>query len=152
MATKHQPTLEELINEYFTNPFWWHIFDELPTMLLHDFNDSCKTHATVDTVVKYIDIDFLISEKEPSLIKFITFIEANHGNPQILVRRLAKVVDRLSPTNVSDIILFLAPFIHQGDFDMQKLYERVNWEWAWDSKHTEEFVKFFTKLAPELLQ
>lgn len=135
-----------LVNAYFVDDDHWY-FGGSESQWLDEFNELTGKEITVDDITENIDVDFLLSG--PGLCVFFDFIEANGGDFRMAINRLAPVVDKFSDSDVEDIIYCLDEYLEESDFDMEKLFSKIEWTTLY-TEEVQDYVEFFKKHAPEL--
>lgn len=139
-----------LINAFFCDDEHWR-FDGPASQWIDEFNGFTCREITVDDVIEKLDLGFLIDSDYmgPGICGFCKFIERNGGDFRLFIKRLASEVDRLSHEDVDDIIYCLDDYLEDGDFDMKKLYSKVELDHVTEDE-IEDYLEFFSKHAPEL--
>ena len=146
--------LKVLINAYFAASDYCHFAGKNKNKRIEEFNQLTGRHITVDDVTRNIEIDFLIDSHVygPGFDEFVEFIEDNGGNPRLLVQKIAPIVDKLPHVDIEDIVYYMEPYIKDGDIDMDKIFSRINWRNLEDAFARSEFIEFFIKHAPKLIE
>ena len=150
-----------LINAYFGDDDHWYFessyFENTGrnpgSQWIDEFNELTNKGITANDVIENLSLDFLIESRSygPGLCVFFDFIERNSGDFKLFIRRLAPEVNRLSHEDVEDVIYCLDDHLEDGDLDMNKLFQRIEWASVYEDE-VPDYVEFFMKHAPELVK
>ena len=144
--------LDKAIGIFFADNEHWD-FSSSNSEWLKEFNKDLGCNMTVDDVTKNISMDYLIDSHKcgPGLNGFFEFVVDNGGDPKLFIKKVASEIERLPQIDLEDIVYWMAPYIQEGDIDVNKMFSRIDWDVVKeDEDDLRQFKEFFDRLAPEL--
>ena len=142
----------KVISKFFGDDECWQS-DKYDSKWIDKFSLLSGRRITVDDITENIDMDYLIDSHEygPGLCGFLKFILVNHGNPKLLIKKIASRIEQLANSDIDDIVCQMEPYIDDGDIDAYKMFSCVDWGYVKDWGRLQEFTDFFDRYAPELV-